>query len=674
MTSILQPFTVHTLGSASSSPFFVSSPRSSIIDVAVSAAGISRLSIRPTPRLVSSIAISPLSEAQCAPFIVKGQDEQLTAFCVFRERKRNIFLRRLHEDGTFVETALAGEVSSLYVLSDNVVLVLFKSGQLTAYELHVSESEASFFQKIWTTFLYSSPDCQIITSNISKAVDEGNVLTLVTVARVQKLVIELRKVTVRFSGISLVNDWSLQVSESPNVHYHESGAVLQLTGSILEVITLPTTARSTLDLSTLLLSEDCNYGFKASDFTLIPVGKSTIMLSTGSQLHLINWKFSTIMTSLTLNENDNFKLVRRAGKRSALGVTANGLLQLVNFSIGSGKLSECITGNVKALSNAKDGQTLANIFFKSTSTSKEYRQEARTAFAASKSVHQDILQKISLIKEYNDSDSFDQQVIDYLTGKLETIEYKAPNKNSEKSSPKKPSNLGNLKQAKNIVYNPATARPVDGALISEIVNVMFETEVINGISTHKLSAFAPERTLGYLLTHPLFPPVLAPHILEILSSNLQLQKVAIRHTHGLTVESLTKTLVLMLSREDLSKTEQIAAVNQTVARLQKNFTYREITQSLSDTQNNAALQSSIVFLLSIVNTAEIGHSEAWNILPCFIDACGMFFLQHDVIEDMKRLVDLEIESLMGNMEAVELVDTVLEWTSKRKARSQKGHL
>ncbi|KAK9318775.1 U3 small nucleolar RNA-associated protein 8 [Lipomyces orientalis] len=666
MSSIAPPFTIYTLPSAAVRNFHISSPKPSVLDLAVTAAGISRITLRPTPRLTASVAISPLAEVLCPAVVVGQKDEGITAFVAIRERKRNIYLRRLEENGRAIETELEDEVIALSLLPDRIVVVVFNSGKIVAFKIGRDAHDNEQFEEVWSTSFYDS-GYSILYSQFSDVVE--NEVSLLVAGRPTNNVLEMRKFKINSAGARLNDRWNLLDSDENDgcIQFHESGILFRLLGTSLEVVTIPTLNRTTLDLAPFVSAVTSRN--KPPVLSYVPTGKSTILLSTGTHVLLINWQYKTILASLDLPDPDTFTFVRRVGKRAAVGSTKNGQIQVIAFNVGSGKLLECVTGKVKSISQDMDKPVMANIFFKEHYSSRKYKADSQAALAASQKRVESIIAQLRVLKNTGDVSGFDGRILPFLTGKSDWVEVEFRNQKSTNKS-RTDKFDGQAKTVlshkdKTIHYNNAAARQVDPLLISSIADLIFDTEN----DKVKLSEFRTQ-SLKYILSHPLFPTAKYPGLLTVLSSDSQLLMTALRYTHGVSVDALVEVLVSTLLSSNVGPVD-IETVNVIVARIEKDFSYHAIVDSLSSSYPTTVLEKALESLKVLIAKPVLGLNtfDVWNIIPCFIDASGILSLQQGVISSLSALVDGEIQDLMGRMEVLEIVDAALDWARRLEVRN-----
>ncbi|KAK9484457.1 U3 small nucleolar RNA-associated protein 8 [Lipomyces starkeyi] len=671
MSNIAPPFTIHTLPSTASQSFHISTPKSTVLDVAVTAASISRITLRPTPRLLASVAISPLAEVLCPAVVVAHKGEGITAFAAIRERKRNIFLRRLEENGSMIEIELDAEVVALNLLPVGVVVVVFRSGKIAAFEIAQDGCKNEQFEQVWTSNFYDDPN-SVLYSHFYDGIE--NEVSLLLVGRPSNNILDVRKFKITSAEARQTDKWNIFNADDKNqqeyIQFHDSGVLFRLLGTSLELVTIPTLIHTTLDLAPFISTVTSQQ--KISVLSYLPVGKSTILLSTGASILLINWQYKTILATLDLPESDTFTFVGRVGKRAAVGTTKNGQVQVIVFNVGTGKLLECVTGKVKSISKKGNKPVLTNIFFKERYSSSKYKTDAQAALTASKNQVENIIAQLQALKKVGDVSGFDGRILPFLTGKSDWFEVENDHPDSKMKAKKRTDDLD--LSAKSVTdykdkishYSSAAARQVDPLLISSITDLMFDTEN----DKLKLSIFR-SRSLMYILSHPLFPTAKYPGLLTALSCDPQLLMTALRYTRGISVDALVTVLISTLLNSGDIDPVGIETINLIVSRVEKDFSYSAIVTSLSSSYPATDLQRALESLIALLSKPLCGLSafDVWNILPCFIDASGILSLQEDVISSLSTLVDGEIQDLMGRVEVLEIVDVALDWTRRRKLRN-----
>ncbi|KAK9430594.1 U3 small nucleolar RNA-associated protein 8 [Lipomyces doorenjongii] len=671
MSSIAPPFTIHTLPSTAAQSFHISTTKSTVLDVAVTAAGISRITLRPTPRLLASVAISPLAEVLCPAVVVAQKGEGITAFAAIRERKRSVFLRRLDENGSTIEIELDGEVVALNLLPVGVVVVVFRSGKIAAFKIAQDGHNNEQFEQVWSSNFYDNAS-SVVYSHFFDSIE--NEVSLLLASRPVNNLLDVRKFKITSAEARQTDKWKIFNADDKNqqeyIQFHDSGVLFRLLGTNLELVTIPTLIHTTLDLAPFISTVTSQKNISVLSY--VPVGKSTILLSTGASILLINWQYKTILATLDLPESDTFTFVGRVGKRAAVGTTKSGQVQVIAFNVGTGKLLECVTGKVKSISKKGSKPVLTNIFFKERYSSRKYKTDAQAALTASKNQVENIIAQLQALKRVGDVSGFDGRILPFLTGKSDWSEVENDRPNSKTRSKKMTDELDS--SAKSVTghkdkisyYSSAVARQVDPLLISSIADLMFDTEN----DKLKLSGFR-SRSLVYILSHPLFPTSKYPGLLNALSCDSELLMTAVRYTRGVSVDALVTVLISTLLISGDIDPEGIEIVNLIVSRVEKDFSYSAIVTSLSSSYPTTDLQRALESLIALLSKPLCGLStfDVWNIVPCFIDASGILSLQEDVISSLSILVDGEIEDLMGRVEVLEIVDMALDWTRRRKLRN-----
>ncbi|KAK7205993.1 Utp8 family-domain-containing protein, partial [Myxozyma melibiosi] len=720
MSTISQPFTVYSLPAISglnkTTSFHVSAPKSTTVDLSISAAGISRFTLRPAPRLVSSVAISPLAEILCPVIVLdkaskNAATEGVTIYAAIRERKRTVFLRRIEENGVVCELELGTlAVSALKLVNDNVIIVVFVNGQISAYQFTETEISAGNdadddmkldgndeeneekegeekeeespaeikreFKHLWTTKPYDSKDNEVLFFDFSSSSEAD--ISLLLVCRSSPDTVDVRKFSVSVSDSVQSDQWNLVLRKQSNelIQYHESGVLFFLSGGSLEIITIPALSHTSVDLVSFLTpkSGKKKNSVLTDHLSFLPSGKTSILLSTGTSLMLINWQYKTILASLDLSSADTgdsagFKLLKRVGKRTAIGVSKSGLVQAVSFVVGSGKLLECITGSVKAVPKAgAEKPVLADILFNRETSSKKYKDLAQEAFSMSSAEFQKVAPQIKTLRSNGDVSGFDNRVFLYLSNQERWYDL-----NKTPPNVKETSVLASLPY-----YDPTTSLQVDASLIELITQSIFTLdESAKGVKLY--TSFVPRLTLGFILSHPLLPIEKLPGLLPALSEyDAKLLLTALHLTTMLPVSELVAVLFAFLEKKsEIDDELRTEVIEQTIVRIEQDFSYQATVKTISSEYNSSEIQSALEDLLDLItslSSSSLSDSDdegyefdAWQIISCFVDASGLFTLQEDLISRISSLVGTQIEDLQGRIEVLEIVDSALELSQTKKA-------
>ncbi|KAK9451113.1 U3 small nucleolar RNA-associated protein 8 [Limtongia smithiae] len=700
MSSISAPYFMHSLLTGASSTFFVSSKKSSVIDLAASNSAISQFVLQPTPRLVSSFAISPLVEILCPSIICSSETAGATsrhALAAIQERGHKIYLRRIEESGDVYEISLGtgDSVCILGLFDKDIPVVVFRSGKIASFKLSPevdtdshedavvegvededkdTTSAAREFKQLWTANIFEYSKAEILFSEFTTQPD--GTLLLTTVSRTDDTTLDIQKTEVSGSGINVIGRWSVNENKSKHesIEYHESGVVFHLTNQKLSIITIPSLKSTAIDLKPYM-PEHKKYskGVKHPAISFVPSGKTSILASNGVKLFLINWQYGTILASRELTDGDiSIRLLKRVSKRAALGITNDGKLHIIPFNVGTGSLLESIRGNVEIVHDTERTMAvMANLCLVDGRSTRRYILSAQQETEASMSELTKIKEQINVLKEACDFAGLEKRIIPYLSGKKPWREVDTTRPMDASHSKKSKSKRDDTqKQEKRFTYySPERSRQVNAALIGAIVELLFYQTPGQPLKITWLKNM--RRTVAYLLSHPLFPTSQFPDLLEVFHSDSELTMVTIKRTHGLAIGPLLSLLVSELTGGALNQ----VIIMLTIERLEKEYSYRDIVRNLTDNYTTATLSSCTTSIFSLLSkdkeasVAVIMDNNLWNILSCFIDSTGLFMIGDDMINEMSTLVNSEIRELQKQIDVLQMVDLALEMVRKKERKS-----
>ncbi|KAK9456853.1 U3 small nucleolar RNA-associated protein 8 [Dipodascopsis uninucleata] len=672
MSSIALPYTICGLpATASEKSVFVSSSKSNIVDIAISTAAVQRHVLRPAPRLVSSIAVSPLSEFICAAVLCDTENKHdinaggsnVYAYVAVKERK-NIFVRRMNENSQTLEYPVSEEVKGLYVLkkaASDIVIVLLISGVIVALSAELTE-EGNSKEELREQWRYSIFDDMSKTIEYSELLKQ-DVLFISARDNDQQGKVTVKQMTLNEVGILEIESWNIvtDLKTINSIRYHSSGVLFLQSGLIIEAVTLFTIARTTIDLSSLVKKAT------TGDISFIPASKTSLLVNTGNNFLLVNWQYKILMAEVSLP--GHFTILGRIGKGSAIGISSKKEIQLVPYSVGSGSILECVTGNVKIVNSNSSGinkmAAFTNILFKERTSSRRYKADVEGRSSSARSERDYVMEQLKLLKNSNNVEEWEIRVIPYLTEKEDWKEFKDEKFLRRKSKAQERDQDYQQKlteiERSSVTFRKSSSRIVDPILLHYVASLVFERR---SDRTLELSAFYPERTILYLLSHPLFPINQYPELLDTISSKPRLLIHSLKFTGGLSASSLAKSLLSHVVPSILNPT----IVRLSIKRLVDGFNYPTIVNAFQQ-YSSEELENA---LLSLTNyfQAEKFDLDSWGIVSCLIDASGLLSLRDDTINKLTTSVDEVVSILQYSIDTLQIVDTAIQWAKRREKRSK----
>ncbi|KAK9459471.1 U3 small nucleolar RNA-associated protein 8 [Lipomyces oligophaga] len=688
MTSISQPFAVHrTPGGSKGSPVYVSVSQSASVDIAISGAGISRYNLRPTPRLSTSVAISPLSEIMC-PAIVMNNG---VVVMVVREKKKTLYLRQLDSNGQRAEIVLSGMAKNIHMLSDSEIAVVYENGKVAVFciietrakpDAEINDQEVLeeqdkieeepkitySFQQLWEV---SSLESTVVYCNFSTGkFNEDNALFLVAACRSESDSLDLRKFTLTTSTCIETDHWDITLKQDSKelFQYHESGVLFHLSNSNqLDIITLSSLALTTIDLTKLLSKSELKHD--SGILSLVPTSRTTILISTRSSLFIINWKYEMISSTYSLASADNItdlRLICKIGKRSVAGISKNNSVFIVPYTIGSGKLLDCVTTKMVSLRETQEIPALSDVSFNNGRPA-EYYSQLKEVTAKSSEELAEVLSRLDRFHKDGDVSSYDRSLYHYLT------HYK-----SFRSSGPKFEKIRLPRISKASLYDPTTSRPIDAKILRHISAVLFTKRESNGHERLELSSFQPLTCLAFALSHPFFPTTELPGyltlLLDINQHSVDLILISLRYTPTISLADLTALLWKVLEMQDglnnFSSKDMLFRC--TIARMIRDFSYSTIVSTLSNQFTTTELEFAIFQMTKYIeSSSESDNSDLWDLIPILLDATGIIGFQDQTLKHLTSLLSTELENVQGIVEALKVVESSLDKAKQAELLRQK---
>lgn len=593
---------------------------SNYIDVGISRSVIATYVLRPTPRLIWSYPLSPLTVVECLEVEEKSEDEKLYVAGVSElKRFKLILIHRDNENVKTSEVTLKKKAKDILIRGSLVYIVL-EDGSLELYRRLDSSLEKVPVQ------LPATPSGKLEFATFITEHDFGsdNIFSLCVVSSKASVTVLLRSI----DNEQVYEVKRANISGAKTAKYtYLAGMLYQLNldkkskETISSYSILNFNMKGSIDVSSII-SKD-----KTSDnIELLSPAPERLLLSTSTLINLINYKFESCLYSFDYDHQVSLLHVApvkgnslKHSKTRALYLEVdqkqnNTKLSIVSIDVGMNNLRECLGKSL--LSKKQDHfEGLPNLIEDNL---------AERAKSLSKELDE-VYEFLSSCRKKNDLAKWEKVLVPFLKNKpwLDI-----QNNINDKS-----------KFNEFLVFDVEKDRTVESSFIHKVSDLILDDE----------KTFIPEFSLTYLLTHPLFPYEHASSILSVLQG---LEKPRLLRQAVITCPGIPiKELALQLTNES----QEI--FNDIVYRLVNEFTVSQIThalrQILLSTDNEFNLD---LILTNLVNSDTV---NCWYLVHSIIDVGGLFNWPDDTIKSLITIIDNKMDVITQNNYNLTLVNQAL---------------
>ena len=625
---------------------------SSRIYLGISHSSLAMYSLKSTPRLVWTHAISPVTKVMAVQAVNQiGENSSKFLYFATINKYGAGSLRRISvqpQDEEQAEQILLEKCDPIIDIRSsqdgNSIYLLFQSGSVQC----LSVNEEGIAKVEWTS---QSPSTSLkvifhdyLASGSIDMPEDGLFVTVLKNSDSKDSSVQVRMVALDESdGNELVYS-TVKTSTSSGVFGLHMGSLLYFDPHTFSLSTysLPNLAL----LSTIQVRR--NQKSPTEKASLLPVGKNRILLSYDNTLKLVDTKYNTILSKRVLDKP--IQLAAFSNKNSlAVGFTDTEIVSLP-VEPGTGSLLESLGKGVISHDSKWDLVHSSFIFDQQLDSTHFIEQQTKLNEQQKASIT-NILSVLYNWLKSGKTDAYQNWAIAYL--KNEDWSDNADN------VPEIISSSSN----ETLIYDASNDREVDASFISAIVGQVFasKNKTIDQIDPTRLRL--PESPLDslvvYLLTHPLFPTPQFPTLLSVLSSNPRLYRQAIVTAAGLGCDQLVSAL--QVPDDDIFK--------DAISRITDEFGTRLITESIkkvfkSNEPSQAESQvTSIVKCVERMQSLDLG----WSIMACFIDAGGLFAWDEQLLSSLQTRVDEEVEDLNTGSETLTILEEALKLADYREA-------
>lgn len=392
------------------------------------------------------------------------------------------------------------------------------------------------------------------------------------------------------------------------------------------------------DLNNSMSREDVvltKAGPTGKESSIVSVGQ-TVLVHHDKDLYLVDAKHQTLLATRQL-ETPITLLKHFEGRNghTVVGVKSNSKTSSVIVELvvdpGKGTLLESLGKGIHGTQNAKEWKfALSDIVITTkTGSLKDYNSEIETRLQAAKTSTMEFLKKLKDTRTLKDIEAFEKHIFDYFK-------------------------ISGYSQDDSPVYDADKDRLVDRDVIIEILSLVCPgldlTQSLSDNGQPRLAAtldskFIPENALIYLLTHPLFPTSQFPHLLGTLASYPRLYRQAIVTAPGMSINNL----ITALDHPD----DEI--FRDAVSRITEEFSQEQITKGIKAQYTSTKDNAKVIATAKRLVRLDVG----WTIVPCLVDAGGLFLWDESFVNSVIERVGSRIDSLESTIEIMTLIDEVI---------------
>ncbi|CUM64688.1 uncharacterized protein PRCAT00002297001 [Priceomyces carsonii] len=619
----------------------ISSPNTSHLEIGISRSSISSYILKPSPKLVWSFSLPPTCLILCLNTLELDDGSKIYAAGIAdRGRKSVLIVHKSDEKTTEHRIQVKYNVIGVKFHGSDLI-VLYENGSIDLFDYENGSFLKNAFINREDTLYY-----KFISKREFKS--EEDLLLIITKSKIHitfKLISLDAKEYIEIDSGHLDRKGTPLKAYKPGMFAYNSRYVYVLDS---EKKILSAVAFNGFQVQKSISIE--NYLDSQNTYIFAP-SADRVLLSAGSSIHLINFKFECCLgsfygqgdaclkdaVSVNGNSMNSSRTIAIYLEQPDLDVSLN----IINVDVGLNKLSECLGKSIEKDSTHVKG--LPNLL------DDNFEDEA---INLTKEVNE-ILGNLENIRKVKNLSKWERIVTPYLKGESWSKINTSLNKNKSKKTV----------EYKFQVFDLENDRVVDPAFISEILLLIFTSN--EGKVKPKDEDFLPEHSLIYLLTCPLFPTMWVNGLLEVFHSlDCQtLLRQAILTCPGIPLEDLLCQFVMAPTDDKIFE--------DLLGRLVNDFSVKEITLAFKDLMHKRGE----VNLEAILNSLVLANtSNSWCIIESVIDAGGLFNWSIDTVNKLEGLIDLKLNTLATNNFNLTLANQALlinEPMKKKLSKSKK---
>lgn len=642
MPSISEPFTLTALPQRSGKA--TSERRASLTNdeqtayVGISSSSIASYKLRPTPQLIWSHSISPVTEVTAIHHRDGGvyfgsferKKHQLNRVDVAEEEQR---VTSLEVPAEVCEVRTSGDGELVYAVLKNSEVRCYpaslRSGEIWALRVKASRTV------VYSAFIPAAPAGEAD----EEGPRDGSVVTVASRDVGRKAMFEVKVVGLNGVQSQEVLGREIEIRDGEfktGVFAHSDGMLYRYVPALHTV-----QVYSLLDMRVVGVVELPAPGKEADPHgqSLLAVGDGKVLLSTGYVVLLVDTKHHSVLAERDMASR--FELLSYVpesrvvlGLATALDRSRGTAVVGLSVDAGRGTLLESLTRGVQPVETQwKLG--FSDVLIKKSYPLRDHNAVLHDIVATSQAQATHVLDELDALKERGDAAAFGYRLARYLKGdEWDAIALDADDQDA-------------------YVYEADVDREVDKDLVFEIVMMIFGESEADGKLT-LASNFVPQKGLIYLLTHPLFPTPEVRGLLDALYPYPRLYRQAVVTAPTLDCHELVRAL----AHPDDEIFKDI------VARVVEEFGHETIAACIKHEFGKGSTRDTT----RIVNCVKrlIRLNVGWTIVSCFLDAGGLFTWDQSVVSQLSTDVDEQVESLQRSTETMTLIDEVLRKSAAEK--------
>ncbi|KAG7664776.1 UTP8 [[Candida] subhashii] len=614
---------------------------STIIDFAISKSSIASHVIKPSPRLLWSFTLSPTTIVDCMD-VKKIDNEQKKLYVVGKTDRGSKFkLLMIETDQDIntvgdVELELKERVVGVKFYNEDLIVVVYESGSIEYVKYGFQSLEFAEVKYV------VDDGRKVIYSHFVEDLHEKFVVTVGKSSN-----------GLKYSLVSIASSQILEVNSFVKDSIPEDITFSYISGVLYQYCDSQIIATSIVNFQSVSTTNVASLISDKSLVSIEAVAPDRILLGSGNKIHLINIKYSALLSTLESSPNanvpdkvylDNVVTVKGNSQNTMQSKAIylnlrnknnNVYVNIIDLNVGLNKLVECLGKSISQPSHElTDIVELYNI------------DEA--ANVATQEI-QEVYQELKPAQESQDLNKWESILIPYLKNKKP---WTAIKKASMKSKPT--SKVYQFKE-----FDVDNDRIIDINFISSVLDLIFTIEA-NDKLKFRNESFIPEYTLMYLFTNPIYPIKFTFGLLELLYKieNLTLLRQAISTCPNIPCGDYLNQLIIN-EDEDLLH-DLINRIIQEFSRIEIIDNFKQIVQIMD------------VNLIELINKLiKLNGTTAWLLIEMVIDIAGLFNWSGENIDDLNEIITKKINSLMINSYNLTLINQVLSNSTIQKKKNKK---
>lgn len=602
----------------------------SYIDVGISKSLICSYILKPTPKLVWLHPLSPSTVVDSMDVIENSNTKTYAIGLSDRRKHKLLIITRLlagEDEPLLLEVGVLHKVAAVKFAEDGKhIYVVLSTGLLHLYKLQDNALEQKELSSLSGSLLASpEKDALLFHAFITDedAKKSKKRLFLLTVERNAAISTTAYKVV----SLELENTFEVKRDDEQTqenlLFEYQGGLLYRFNTDKKEISTIPVFSTGLVpaklvSVKALFDNDEATdlYSFKVPSLDRLVVARN-------NRIYLFNFKFEALLD--TYETSDHVYLNQTVCVRGTTPTNSSTFvvytawnqklnetnLSLLNVNVGQNKLNECLG---KSLAKGPHSAFIKGI---PDVLEEDFGAQEKTDAG----LLSDVYAQLKVFSEEANTTEWNRLLVSTLRKK------------------------GELKRDK--PFNVDTDRSVDVSFINAVLALIFSVQ-------HERVAFIndkfiPDRSLIYLLTHPLYPYQYTRGLLTLLNTygKARLLRQAIISCLTISMKELLSQLISLSDVEEVSD-YSLEILSDIVFRLVHEYSVPEITSHLrkmvtDETEASAAKLESILKVL-----LQIDNNHSWALVQSVIDIGGLFTWSVETIDMLNARIDSKVDALMAN--------------------------